>query len=75
MVARFCLLFDVVVVARQVAKVVNAGVPTRTPEVYQGPLGSKGTLLRLAVIIPSRSAISACRPVNPNVEATLNTSR
>ena len=42
-----------------IPSVVVAGVPTLTPEVYQGPLASKGMLLRLTVKWASRRAISA----------------
>jgi hypothetical protein len=45
--------------------VVTAGVPTRSPLVYQAPLGSNGITLRLRVMAASRSAVSACLPVRP----------
>src|ERR1700753_439013 len=50
--------------------VVSAGVPSRTPEVYQAPLVSRGTLLRLVTTPASSSAASACRPVSPKLAAT-----
>ena len=40
-------------------RVVSAGVPIRTPEVYQAPLGSAGTAFRLVTIPASSSAASA----------------
>ena len=46
---------------------VSAGVPIRTPEVYQAPFGSRGIALRLVTMPESSSADSACRPVSPNV--------
>ena len=46
-------------------RVVSAGVPIRTPLVYQAPLGSDGTELRLVTTPASSSADSACRPVRP----------
>ena len=45
---------------------VSAGVPIRTPEVYQAPFGSRGTALRLVTMPASSSADSAWRPVSPN---------
>ena len=47
-------------------RVVSAGVPSRMPEVYQAPLGSAGTELRLVTTPASSSADSAWRPVSPN---------
>ncbi len=47
-------------------RVVSAGVPRRTPEVYQAPFGSDGTELRLVTTPASSSADSAWRPVRPN---------
>ena len=49
---------------------VSAGVPSRMPEVYQAPFGSRGTLLRLVTTPASSSAASAFRPVSPNLAAT-----
>ena len=40
-------------------RVVSAGVPSRTPEVYQAPLGSAGIELRLVTIPESSRALSA----------------
>src|ERR1022692_3247960 len=50
--------------------VVSAGVPSRMPEVYQAPFGSRGTLLRLVTTPASSSAVSAWRPVSPKLAAT-----
>ena len=40
-------------------RVVSAGVPIRTPEVYHAPFGSDGTELRLVTTPESSSADSA----------------
>ena len=50
--------------------VVSAGVPSRIPEVYQAPLGSRGTLLRFVTTPASSRADSAWRPVSPKLAAT-----
>src|SRR5580704_3598016 len=50
--------------------VVSAGVPSRTPEVYQAPFGSLGTELRLVTTPASSSACSAWRPVRPKLAPT-----
>ncbi len=52
---------------------VSAGVPTRTPEVYQAPFGSAGTELRLVTMPDSSSADSACRPVRPKSLTSIST--
>ena len=49
---------------------VSAGVPSRTPEVYQAPFGSRGMLLRFVTTPASSSADSAWRPVSPKLAAT-----
>ena len=54
-------------------RVVSAGVPSRTPEVYHAPLGSLGTELRLVTTPASRSANSAWRPVRPKDETSSST--
>ena len=46
--------------------VVTAGVPSRNPLVYHGPLVSSGMTLRFKVMPAVRSAASACRPLSPN---------
>ena len=54
-------------------RVVSAGVPIRTPEVYQAPLGSAGTAFRFVTMPASNNADSAWRPVSPNVVTSIST--
>ena len=58
-----------------IPSVETAAAPKRRPLVYQGPLASNGTGLRLRVIPHRRTASSAWRPVMPWVEATSRTSK
>ena len=48
-------LGDLLHLAAPMPSVVSAGVPMRRPLVYQGPLGSKGSELRLSVMPQSRT--------------------
>ena len=54
---------------------VSAGVPMRTPEVYQAPFGSRGIELRLVTTPESSRADSAWRPVRPNEVVTSSSTR
>ena len=55
--------------------VVTAGVPMRTPLVYQAPFGSAGIELRLVTMPASSNTFSAWRPVRPNDVATSMSTR
>src|SRR5207237_9126226 len=58
-----------------IPSVVAAGVPTRSPLVYQGPFASNGNALRLSVMWHWRIADSAWRPVGPKLLCTSRSRR
>ncbi len=62
------------IAASSIARLVSAGVPSRTPDATKGGFSSKGMVFLLTVIPADSKAPSATLPVSPTVvTSTKNT--